>query len=194
MKNQKSWRGWTLSIWFLFSLGAFGAPTKDSATYLLPFNCSELMPDNTPFVNFFESVGRGQILSNKTLSKQIFKVLALREKLNQKPDLFQGINPIDVLIRRTLCYYREQKDALQVVPYYEPKLLGFLGQSMKDLEKTVESTLLDLQLQVLNQEELGRRARQNDALVAAERGRAQQSANQIFDQIAKDAVRKVKRN
>lgn len=192
MKKSASLSTWIVGLGVVFGAALVGAPTKDTATYLLPFNCSELLPDNSTFLSFFESVARGQVIANKALSKKIFRVLALREKLNQKQELFQGANPLDSLIARTLCYYREQKDALQIVPYYDPKLLEFLNQNIKDLEKKAEAVILDLQLQVLNKEELGRRARQNEALVAAERESAEQSANRLFDQIAQEAARKAK--
>lgn len=192
MKKNASLSTWIVGLGIFFSINLLGSPTKDTATYLLPFNCSELLPDNSAFLSFFESIARGQVVANKALSKKIFKVLALRDKLNQKPELFQGSNPLDALIARTLCYYREQKDALQIVPYYDPKLLEFLSQNIKDLEKKAEAVILDLQVQILNKEELGRRARQNEALVAAERESAEQSANRMFDQIAQEAQRKAK--
>lgn len=167
---------------------------KENATYLLPLNCSELLPDNTAFLSYFEAVGRGQVISDKTLSRKIFRILALREKLNSTPDLFQGINPIDVLIRKTLCYYRQQKDALQVVTYYDPKMVTYLKDNMKDLEVKVDSAIFNCQFQQETKEALEKRAKKNEAIVQDYMKEAQKSANQSFEKITKEAARKAKAN
>jgi len=173
----------------------FGAiDHKESETYLLPLNCSELLPDNTPFVSYFELVGRGQVVSNKPFSRKVFKILALRDKLNASSHLFEGSNPVDIMIRRTLCFYREQRDPLQLVPYYDPKMVSFLSEGMKDLEQKVERVILDLQTQALDKERLARRAKQNEAVVQNEKRLAEKSAIQIFERINQQAVRKVKTN
>lgn len=195
MKFKTTLSIYMLSVFFWVAVKGHAAiSSKDSETYLLPLNCTELLPDNTPFVSYFELVGKGQVLSNKPFSRRVFKILALRDQLNSAAHLFEGSNPVDIMIRRTLCFYREQKDALQVVPYYDPKMVAFLSDGMKDLEKKVETVILDLQLQSLNKERLARRAKQNEALVQTEKKMAEKSAIQVFERINQQAAQKVKVN
>jgi hypothetical protein len=194
MKHER--RLFVLGLFFGLVICVSGQASafKENATYLLPLNCSELLPDNTTFLSYFEAVGRGQVISDKTLSRKIFRVLALRDKLNSTPDLFQGINPIDVLIRKTLCYYRQQKDALQVVTYYDPKMVSYLKENIKDLETKVDSAIFNCQFQQETKEALEKRAKKNEALVQDYMKEAQKSANQSFEKITKEAARKAKVN
>jgi len=194
MKHER--RLFVLGLFFCLVICVSGQASafKENATYLLPLNCSELLPDNTTFLSYFEAVGRGQVISDKALSRKIFRVLALREKLNSTPDLFQGTNPIDVLIRKTLCYYRQQKDALQVVTYYDPKMVSYLKENMKDLEAKVDSAIFNCQFQQETKEALEKRAKKNEALVQDYMKEAQKSANQSFEKITKEAARKAKVN
>ena len=83
---------------------------------------------------------------------------------------------------------------MQLVPYYDPKMVSFLSEGMKDLEQKVERVILDLQTQALDKERLARRAKQNEAVVQNEKRLAEKSAIQIFDRINQQAVRKVKTN
>ncbi|NBW99016.1 hypothetical protein EBR03_05540, partial [bacterium] len=154
---------WWLAPYLAFQCVSFAAPTKET-TYLLPLNCSELLPDNTPFLSYLESVAKGQVITDKTLSQKIFRILALRDKLNQASGLFEGPNPIDTVIRRTLCYYRQQKDALQPVPYFDPKILSFLKENIRELEKKVEAVIVECQYQVLNRERLAQKAQQEEEI------------------------------
>jgi hypothetical protein len=171
---------------------SWGAPTPNlgEPTYLLPLNCSELLPDNSTFVSYFDSVGRGQVIADKSLSQKIFRILALREKLNDSPQLFAGANPVDVVIRRTLCYYRQQKDALQPVPYYDPKLLSFLKENIGELEKKVEAVILECQYKLISKELLETRAKKNQALVDSVKKQAEKTAENVFDKLHQQAVRK----
>lgn len=182
---------WWLAPYLAFQVGVFAAPTKET-TYLLPLNCSELLPDNTPFLSYLESVAKGQVIADKTLSQKIFRILALRDKLNQASGLFEGPNPIDTVIRRTLCYYRQQKDALQPVPYFDPKILSFLKENIRELEKKVEAVIVECQYQVLNRERLAQKAQQNQALVETFVKKAEQSADQTFERLAREAAKKVR--
>src|SRR5687768_12693389 len=81
--------------------------------FMLPLSCSELLPDPGPFINFFEAVARGSVTHDKAFSKRMFKILALREKLSNMTDRTREQNPVDDLIKRTLCFYREQKEPLK---------------------------------------------------------------------------------
>lgn len=170
----------------------WGSPTQGEPTYLLPLNCSELLPDNSTFVSYFDSVGRGQVTADKKLSQKIFRILALREKLNDSPGLFEGLNPVDVVIRRTLCFYRQQRDALQPVPYYDPKMLSFLNENIKELEKKVEAVILECQYKRMSKELLESRAKKNQALVDSEKKQAEKTAGQVFDKLNQQAARKAR--
>jgi len=172
--------------------GSWAAPLPGEPTYLLPLNCSELLPDNSAFVSYFDSVGRGQVVADKALSQKIFRILALRQKLNDSPSLFDGANPVDVVIRRTLCYYRQQKDALQPVPYYDPKILSFLKENIGELEKKVEAVILECQYKVISKELLETRAKKNQAMVESVKKQAEKTADQVFDKIHQQALRKAK--
>src|SRR5947209_14947948 len=99
------------ALLFLLAAGrAEAAISSDSSYFLLPMSCAELLPDPAPYLGFFEAVGKGLVAKDRALSKRIFRVLSLREKLAEEPDRAREGNPVDVLIRKTLCYYREQKD------------------------------------------------------------------------------------
>ncbi|NBT58252.1 hypothetical protein EBT16_05660 [bacterium] len=171
---------------------ATAIPTQLEPTYLLPLNCSELLPDNSTFVSYFDSVGKGQVVSDKALSQKIFRILALRERVQDTPGLFDGANPVDVVIRRTLCYYRQQKDALRPVPYYDSHFLSFLKENIKDLEKKVEAVILECQYKLLSRELLEKRAKKNQALVESEKKQAEKTAAQIFERLNQQATRKAK--
>ena len=157
-------------------------------------NCSELFPDNSTFLSYFEAVGRGQVAEDKVLSRKVFRILALRDQLNAAPELFEGTNPVDVLIRKTLCYYREQKDALQVVPYYDPKMIRYLKDSMKDLESKVDLAIFNCRFQQETKEALEKRAKKHEAIVRELKNEAQQSARQSFEKISREASKKARTN
>lgn len=167
---------------------------KGEPTYLLPLNCSELLPDNSAFLSFFESVGRGQVISQKDLSQKIFRVLALRDKLAEVAKSDTGSNPIDIVIRRTLCFYRQQREALQPVPYYDAKFISFLKENIQELEQKVEAVIIESQYKVFHQEMLEKRAKQNQSLVEEAKRRADKSADQVFERLTRRASQKAKVN
>jgi len=167
---------------------------KNEPTYLLPLNCSELLPDNTAFLSFFESVGRGQVIAQKELSKKIFRILALREKIAGISFQQGGVNPVDIVIRRTLCFYRQQREALQPVPYYDAKFVAFLKDNMLELEKKVEAVIVESQYKVIHQEMLEKRAQQNLALIEEAKRQADRVASQTFERLSRQAARKAKEN
>lgn len=184
-----------LVLWVFLSVSpAFSSALKGEPTYLLPLNCSELLPDNTTFLSFFESVGRGQVISQKDLSQKVFRILALRDKLGQSSPADSGINPVDVVIRRTLCFYRQQKEALQPVPYYDPKFISFLKDNIRELEQKVEAVIIESQYKTFHQEMLEKRAKQNQALVEEAKRRADKSAAQTFERLTRSASQKAKVN
>src|SRR4051812_4106201 len=87
----------------LMTKGAIAAMPLEAGVYLLPINCSELLPDDSPFVQFFEAVGRGNATANRSFSKRIFRLVSMREKAMRSADRIRDQNPVDRLIRKTLC-------------------------------------------------------------------------------------------
>ncbi len=164
----------------------------DAGVYLLPLECSELLPDNGPFLNFFEAVGRGNIRKDKNLSQRIFKVLAMRERLEQSGGQSRESNPVDLLVRKSLCFFREKKDPLRMVPYDDPQFLDFLRVSMGDLEKKIEEMIFQKEFDKAQRKEYERKLTENQELEDKVRGQAEVDADRNFDRLSKAARRKVK--
>jgi hypothetical protein len=59
-----------------------GAPLR-AREVMLPMTCAELIPEAEAFRNFFEAVARGAVSTNAALSKRMFRLLAMREKLSE---------------------------------------------------------------------------------------------------------------
>src|SRR5262245_59423451 len=125
-----SMKGFCLCFFSLFSVAAFSA---ESGTYLMPMNCTELLPDNTQFVGCLDAVAKGQVTADRALAKRVFRLLALREKMNDAASKYRDVNPIDLLIRRTLCFYREQKEPMAAVPYNNVQFVTFLRANLREL-------------------------------------------------------------
>ena len=109
-------------VWLgvVMTFPALGAVLSEPGVYSLPMNCSELLPDPSPFTQYFEAVGRGLVSSNRPLATKIFKVIAIRERISDAADRQRDQHPIDVLIRKTLCFYRDTKEPLKAVTYDDP--------------------------------------------------------------------------
>jgi len=105
---------------------------------MLPLNCAELLPDTSAFLNYFESVARGIVTKDRKFSRRLFRILSLREKLAEQGDRSREQNPVDNLIRKTLCFYREQKEPVRPISYDDAEFLKYLRSSITDLEAKVE--------------------------------------------------------
>ena len=108
---------------------------------MLPLNCSELLPDIAPFTDFFEAVAKGTVKTEPRFSKRLFKILALRGKLFESGRRMKKENPVDILIRKTLCFYREQKEPLKPISYDNPHFIAFLRSASMDLENKVDEAI-----------------------------------------------------
>lgn len=161
--------------------------------YLLPLNCSELLPNESSFLSYFESVGRGQVATNKRLSERIFRILALRETLQESSSLLEGRNPIDHLVRRTLCFYRQQRDALSPVPFDSPEIVSFIGQNIKELEGKVEAAIVEIEYRKAKADILKKKAQKYQRLVEKEKQIATRKARELFEALSQKAVRKAKK-
>lgn len=174
-----------------FALNSGAAPSSQGqGPQLLPLTCAELLPDVTPYVLFFDAVGRGQVAKDRRFSKRVYRVLALRDRVNDFMDKGADVNPVDGLIRKTLCFYREQKEPLRAIPYDDAEFLKFLKGSIKDLESKVESAVFDWELERQERREFERRARKNQKIVDSVIREADIEADQAFDKIAQRAKKK----
>lgn len=179
------------TFWGVMLLAVLAKGTEPQI--LLPLNCSELLPDHSTFLGYFESVGRGQVTRNKRLSQRIFKVLALRQKLQDSTSLYQGRNPIDALVRGTLCFYRQQKDALSPVPFDSPAIVSFISESMNELEGKVEAVILETEYRKAVGAILRKKAQMNEEIIDQEKQLAARKAQELFKVLSDKALRKAKK-
>lgn len=184
------------SFWviaFVFSVSAQAAsPLRETGTFLLPLECSELLPDNTPFVHFFEAVARGGLKADKRLSERLYKVLALRERMNTANEQSREQNPVDILIRKTLCFYREKKEPLKTVTYEDAAFLSFLRGSLADLESKLEETIFQREFDKQQRKEYERLLTENKGIEDTIRRQAELEADRSFERISNSAKRKVR--
>jgi hypothetical protein len=179
-------------ILFSLPLLAVAAPGRDAGVFLLPLECSELLPDSGPYLQFFEAVGRGRLRNDKPLSKRIFEVLALREKMQKDASQSREQNPIDLLVRKTLCFYREKKEPLKMVPYDDPAFLGYLRSSLGDLEAKVREVISQREYDRQQRKEYERLLTENQELEDSVRTQAEVSADREFERLSNSARRKAK--
>lgn len=169
---------------------AEGAPLRGREV-MLPMTCAELLPEVDPFTFFFEAVARGAVTSRARLSKRMFRVLSLREKLSDQGKRHKEDNPIDGLLRKTLCFYRESKDPLRAVPFDDPDFLKFMETSIDDVERKSEDAVFQSELSRLQREEYEKRLERNQELIEQLRAEADRSAQKSYDDLSKKARRKV---
>lgn len=175
------------------SSGAIAAPSSQgTGTQMLPLTCAELLPDVTPYVMFFDAVGRTQVAQDRRFSKRIYRVLALRDRVNDFADRGVDVNPVDTLVRKTLCFYREQKEPLKPVSYDDPEFLKFLKANMKELDAKVDAAVFQWELERQERREFERRARKNQQIVESVMREADIEADQTFDKLAQRAKKKAK--
>ncbi|MBY0370011.1 hypothetical protein K2X33_04945 [bacterium] len=175
------------AIWILMlSLTPSWGATRDSV-YLLPLECSELMPDNAPFVGFFEGVGRANLRSDGALTKRVFRLIAIRERLQSAAALAPDQNPIDLLIRKTLCFFREKKEPLKTVSVDDAEFLTFLKESLPDLERKVDQTVLQIETEKQQRKVYEKMLQANQALEASLRAKAELDADRDFERLTKAA-------
>lgn len=163
-----------------------------SGVYLLPMTCAELLPNMGPYLNFFEAVGRGNVGNDRAFSRRIFRILALRDKLVEEADRAKEQNPVDVLIRKTLCFYREQREPLKPVPYDDDAFVGFLRTSLKELEGHVDDAIFTWEFERAQRREFERQLERNQTAVDAVREQADVDADRAFEKLSSNAKRKVR--
>jgi hypothetical protein len=173
----------------LFLAPSLWAIPSDSGVYSLPLSCSELLPDPTPFMNFFEGVARGSINREPKLAKRIFRLLAYRTKVNELRPKDQ--NPVEILIRKTLCFYREQREPMKAIPIDDEKFLQYLRGSLKDLEAKVEEASFQIELERQQKALYEKKLQGTEALVEKVTAQMNREVDLEFERLAKAARRKV---
>lgn len=179
-----------LSLWVTANLPAVVGDGR--GVYLLPINCSELLPEESPFVQFFEAAARGSAARDKDLAKRMFRVLEMRDRFIKNPDLLQDENPVDVLVRKTLCFYRQQKEPLRPVSYEDQGFLKFLKGAIRELEGKVEDALFLALLEREQRLTYERDLQKNRSLIESVRQEALREADRAYTKIVDNAKRKAK--
>lgn len=178
-----------------FTLGlfiSFVALAAQQPTYLMPINCSELVPDSSPFLGFFESFGRGVSSTSRDLSRRVFRMLAVRERIASETGRTGDSNPLDPLIRKFLCFYREQKEPLRIVAYDDSDFLRFVTKEISTLEKKIDDAIFQVAFEEHSRKEYERRISTQRAVIDAIRDQADREAIQLYDKISSTARSKVR--
>lgn len=175
----------------LSAKGVGATSLRGAGTVTLPMTCAELIPETEPFTQFFEAVARGSVTTKSRLSKRMFRVLALREKLKEIGKRHKDDNPIDQIIRKTLCFYRESTDPVRAVPFDDAAFLKFIESSIDEVEKKSEEAVYQSEYVRLQKEEYEKRLDRNQDLIEQLRQEADRSAQKSYDEISTKAKRKV---
>lgn len=184
-----------IMLWLFIGLpwvSTHAALTPESSSYLLPMSCAELLQDASPFLSYFEAVAQGMVTQDRKLSRRLFRILSLRERLGEATGRTRESNPIDTLIRKTLCFYREQKEPLRQIPFDDPEFLKFLKSGLKELEEKVDDTVYQWELERQQQREYEKRLRQNRGEVETVQREARNEALRSFDRLSEAARKKVR--
>lgn len=166
--------------------------TARTGVYLLPMTCAELLPNMGPYLNFFEAVGRGNVATDRQFARRIFRILSLRDKLVEEADRAREQNPVDVLIRKTLCFYREQREPLKAISYDDERFVAFLKTSLKELENHVDDAIFSFEFERAQRLEYQRELERYQTVVERVREQADLDADRNFEKIAGAAKRKVR--
>lgn len=173
---------------------AEGAIQRSNGPYLLPMNCKELLPDPGIFLGFLDAVAGGHAQSDKAFSKRLFRVLALRDKLADQPDAVRGQNPVDKLVFKTLCFYREQKEPIKAVPYDDAAFVSFLKGGLNELDKKVDEAVLHWELERQQRAEFEKQFKMNQAAIESLKNQAEKEAAKIISRAESQAQRKRRAN
>ena len=176
----------------LMILGFEGRAAVAPGNYLMPLNCLELLPDSSPFTGFFEAVARGMAGKDRQLSKRLFKILSLRDRIANQVDQNREPNPLDTLIQKTICFYREQKEPLKPITFDDADFIKFLKNGLKDLEGKVDDTVFHVEFERFQRQEYERRANKNRGTIEVLQREAERDAENSFDRISSAARRKVR--
>lgn len=177
-----------LFIFLLFQTFIFA---KELTVYSLPMTCSELLPEQEPFISFFEATARGSVVKDKVLAKRIFRILSLRERINDTPDKIRDQNPVDLLIRKTLCFYREQKEPVKSVPFDDEKYISFIKSTLPELENKVKDAVFETEYLRASKKQYEAKLKENESAVEQMRRQAEREAEEEYDKATVLAKKKV---
>ncbi len=175
-------------VFFILPLLGFA---KELTVYSLPMTCSELLPEQEPFISFFEATARGSVVKDKNFAKRIFRLLSLRERINDTPDKIRDQNPVDMLIRKTLCFYREQKEPVRSVPFDDEKYVAFMKSMLPELENKVKDAVFETEYLRASKKQYEAKLKQNEAIVDQMRTQAENEAHEEYDKVSTLARKKV---
>jgi hypothetical protein len=101
-------------------------------------------------------------------------------------------NPIDTLIQKTLCFYREQKEPLKAIAIDNPAFINYLKGSLPELERKVNEVVYQIESERLRKEAYEKSLQKNSVVIEKVQDQAYSAANQTFDKISKKAKQKIK--
>ncbi len=161
-------------------------------TYLLPTSCAELMPDASPYLGFMQAVALGSVSSDRNFSKRVLRILAMRGKLNEMSERARESNPIDKLIEKTLCFYREQKEPLRTVPYDDQAFSKYMKTSLRELELKVEDAVYQAEVERVQKKHYEIQLQKNREVVEELKIEAETQAEKSFERLSSSAKQKLK--
>ncbi len=185
----------SMIVGFLVAFTGLNALAKvDSTrpTYLLPTTCHELMPDASPYIGFLEAVALGGVGNDRNFSKRLLRILAMRTKLNEVSERARESNPIDSLIEKTLCFYREQKEPLRQVPYDDEAFTKYMKASLRELELKVEDAVYQAEVERVQKQHYEIQLQKNREVVEELKVEAENQADKSFERLSSSAKQKVK--
>ena len=177
---------------FLLCIPWLMATVQAGEVFLMPMNCSELLPDNQPFVQFFDSVALGVLPKDRAFAKRLLRIKSLREKVFETKDKGREDNPVDLLLRETVCFYRKTKDPIKQIPFDDADFVSFLRKSIKTLEAKVDDAIFQLEYERHQREIFEKKSEKNQALLRSLENEALEDANRTFSKISKAAEKKAR--
>jgi hypothetical protein len=190
---HRRWSPWIAAV-LCVALASTNARAAISASpvFTLPASCGELLSDIGPFLGFLEAVASGLANSERTLSKRVLRLLALRNEALRNNDRLRNDNPIDGVLRRALCFYREQREPIRPVPFDDEGFVRFLRESIGELEKNVENAIFEIELESARRRQLESRLAKNRAAAERLEAEANRAARTSYDKILERARKKAK--
>lgn len=165
--------------------------SQEGGVFLMPMSCAELLQDPAPFLAYFEAVAKGQVSKDRKFSRRMFRILSMREKLGEATGRTREANPIDAIIRRTICFYREQKEPLKPVGFDDADFLKFMHTSLKELEDKVEDSIFQWEFERQQRREYERRLKITEGAAQAVAREAEGDAERAYDKLSAAARKKV---
>jgi hypothetical protein len=189
----------TFRILLILAVSAFVFPNStraevgDRSVYSLPMNCAELLPDPGPFLSFLGAVAKGLVTNERSMSKRILVVLALRDKATDTAARANEQNPVDILIRKALCFYREQKEPLRYVPYDDKEFIKYLrGGALRELETHVSKAVLDIEVERAQRRQFEVQMEKTQDIIQRLEKEAEREAARNYERLAESAKRKIR--